>query len=201
MRPARLRKGLAVCPVCGKTVLERRVVGHVDTPECIVLRTASRYAARGWVRAGTSAGVIERAGLPIERAPVALKPSGRILGPGDVMLPDGQVRGANGRIVQVEVWIIPEEGVLDGPWTPAEVLRAVKVFETARMPPEARSALVRRALEDDDFRLAVDTSRRLGGVSAIDAFVSELYRDEEDVREEARRESRRSRRCRGEQGS
>lgn len=168
MTASELRKGLAVCPLCGKTILDRRLETHGDTPECLVVRVAKRYANRGWIRAGQHASVIQRANLPIERAPVSVDINGRMMRPTDRVDSDGQFFDEKNR--PVVVWVIPEEGVIDGWWSEPDAVAAVRTLEGVRMSSEQRTVLVQRVYIDPELRAAIQTARSLGGPNAVRAY-------------------------------
>lgn len=160
--PKKLRRGLIYCPACGVVVSETRKTPHPETPECIIVRVATRMRARDYTRAGSSAGVVERAGLPLERAPVAVRTTLYETHPDDPK-----------RLRHVP-WDIPEEGVFDGPWTTRRALDAVHAWQGARMQPEERTTLVLRVYHDEELLLAVKTAKRLGDVAALQAWVDDL---------------------------
>lgn len=125
------RRDLATCLLCGRS-FKKGNTKHANGAECTVAQTYQRYAERGWGPVGQATVTIERAGFPVERAPVAVEPGYR--GPSTVR---------------------------DGPWAPVEAIKALRLLSGVKVTPVLRARLVRKAALDPEFFKAIDAALRL----------------------------------------
>lgn len=145
--PAKLRKGMMLCPACGQVVKAIRQVAHADTGECLIRVTVEEYRARGWAQVGkVYARFIEEAGVATELAPHSRDPF------------------ANDT----------REDVTVGHYAPVDAIRACEVLANISLGTTLRISAIRCLISDPDLIDAIATVRRLSGHGEAKAFIKSI---------------------------
>ncbi len=146
---AKLRKGLAHCPVCNKVIRPAsRAVPHPETPECKATVVRLAYLARGWgeTRDATQAKILDEAGVPVEWA---------FGGTHVEQLPTGE-KGRFGEPLYKDEW----RNHLVA-FTPVNALRASGLLVRTQLPAEFRRRAIKALWDRPDLMDAIDAVKRL----------------------------------------
>lgn len=160
-----LPRNIARCPVCAAKVridLEPdRPNTHRYTVDCLVRRTAQEMHDRGWCRAEQWGPVLERAGLPVERAPINKTQVTYEEAP--------EPWKSNAKKNKRGTWSMVDVPI-EGPWAQREHVEVAREVSAVDLPAPTRRALILRMIRDPETRAAVNAAKAMGGAEALKVY-------------------------------